>query len=535
MGDILIINDKKFLFVSLGENVVNKKKRKKMTSPGMETAHRVAIIALLITAVVATAGVFFIGSNCKATDPACAPAVSPVYYGEGATNTYSTCGCNTSAEIRNETNARVLSNTEFGSGDASLEDARGVSAFTVFFTEFIFNDIFRPVYHPDYTSSIPVPPGDPVFSASHITFRVPVSPYTHTFPPNCPFPLNNGTAYIDLSNVYGSSESGELARLRTHSLGRMRMVAEDESRLLERNATTGKWTIADVRDTYNAGVLALHTLAVRNHNYWADRLLSFHHTWTDEQLFWKARQLNIAEWQRIVYHEWLPTLLFIHGVTPDPESPVPNTLTEPRVTMEEALALMPAMVDTMFPSWVNRGDGAPIPYAEFTGRSGQDLISTHNIETFLGSCVKTRARRFDGNIISERRNQGNATAPRDLVAIHVQRGRLARILDWHAMYQCIQGAPFPADTRDAYQGFIEEEIYPGTSVGHTTVRALANLFYRVRDADQAYYTYNAAAIGPAYWETINHATMGTLLVRNGRGPYNALNIQHPFVVVDMFH
>jgi hypothetical protein len=121
----------------------------------------------------------------------------------------------------------------------------------------------------------------------------------------------------------------------------MRAVFDDESQLLERNATTGKWTIADVRDTYNAGVLALHTLAVRNHNFWAAQLLAFHHTWTDEQLFWKARQLNIAEWQRIVYHEWLPTLLFIHGVTPDPSSPVPNTLTEARVTMEEALALMP--------------------------------------------------------------------------------------------------------------------------------------------------------------------------------------------------
>ena len=506
-----------------------------MTSPGMEYAQRAAMVALLIAAVVATAGVLFIDSNCKATDPACAPAVSPIYYGEGATDTFSSCGCNQSAAIRNETNARVLSNVEFGSGDdASLEDARGVSAFAAFFSEFVFNDIFRPVYHNDHTDSIPVPPGDPVFPEdSHITFRVPVS--AHTFPPNCPFPLNNGTAYIDLSNVYGSSDTGELSRLRTHSLGRMRAVFDDESQLLERNATTGKWLIADVRDTYNAGVLALHTLAVRNHNYWAAQLLAFHHTWTDEQLFWKARQLNIAEWQRIVYHEWLPTLLFIHGVTPDPLSPVPNTLTEARVTMEEALALMPAMVDTMFPAYINKGDGAPIPYANFTGRAGQDLISAHNIESFLGSCVKTHARRFDGNIIAERRNQGNSTVPRDLVAIHLQRGRIARILDWHSVYQCIQGVPFPADSRDAYQGFIEEEIYPGTSVGHTTARALSDLFHRVRDADQAYYTYNAAAIGPAYWETINHATMGTLLIRNGRGPYNALNIQHPFVVVDMFH
>lgn len=524
-----------YCLIEIGQ-VRNGVNTKKMTSPTMENIQRIVMITLLIVAVVAPAGVLFFGggNDCKASDPGCVPAVSPVYYGDGTTDTFSTCGCNTSAAIRNETNARVLSNTEFGSGDSSVEDPRGVSAFSVFFAEFIFNDMFRPVYHDENMYSIPVPNGDPVFTVegSQITFRVPVSAYT--FPPNCPFPLNNGTAYIDLSNVYGAS-AVELSRLRTGSLGRMRMMRDDESRLLERTAADGKWIIADVRDTYDAGVLALHTLAVRNHNYWADTLLAMHHTWTDEQLFWKARQLNIAEWQRIVYHEWLPVLLFTLGVTPDPASPVPNTLTEARITTEEALALMPAIVDTMFPSQIG-GGGAPLPYANFTGRAGQDLVSTHNIESFLGASTKTRARRFDGNIIPERRNQytipGNtSSAPRDLVAIHVQRGRVARIMDWHTVYQCIQHTPFAADSRDAYQGFIEEEIYPGTSLGHTAILALADLFTRVRDADQAYYTYNAAAIGQAYWHTINHTSMGALLVRNGRGPYGALNIQHPFAVV----
>jgi len=495
------------------------------------------MLVLLGIAVVFVAGMLLIRTNCKASDPSCVPEVTTTYFGGSPTDTFSVCGCNASLVIRNETNARVLSNTEFGTGDSTLEDPRRLSAFAVFFTEFIFNDIFNPSYvEPVLKYSIPVPAGDPVFaffSSSNITFRIPGSPFVS---PSCPYPINNGTSFIDLSNVYGVNPT-QMLNMRTLSRGRMRMVHNDESLLLERNATTHKWTIADHRDTYNAGVLSLHTLAVRNHNYWADVLLAFHHGWTDEQLFWKARQLNIAEWQRIVYHEWLPVLLFASGLTPDPLSPVPNTLTESRVTLEMAISLMPAMIDTMIPSTI--GDRRILPYAYFTGRAGQDLVSAENIELFLGDSVRTFARRYDRNIIPERRNGfawwSNSTAePQDWVAIHIQRARALRTLDWHSIYQCINGVPFAADPRDAYQGLLEEDIFPGTSFGPTTVHMLNDLFHRIREADQAYYTYNAAAIGPVYWDAVNQATMGKLLVRNGRGPYGVFNdnkrIQHPFAV-----
>lgn len=173
-----------------------------------EYTHRIILLTFVIVGVACTVGMLMIRENCRASNPTCVPEVNAAYFGSAPTTTYSTCGCNSSTIIRNETNARTLSNVEFGTGDSSLEDPRRLSAFTVFFSEFIFNDIFRPSYGPGSptTYSIPVPNGDLVFPAlSQITFKIPAFPVSPPAP--CPFPVNNGTSFIDLSNVYGSTDA----------------------------------------------------------------------------------------------------------------------------------------------------------------------------------------------------------------------------------------------------------------------------------------------------------------------------------------
>ena len=65
----------------------------------------------------------------------------------------------------------------------------------------------------------------------------------------------------------------------------------------------------DVRANENIELTALQTLFLRNHNAIAAQLQQSHPTWTDEQLYQEARKLNIAEYQSIVYNEWIPAVL----------------------------------------------------------------------------------------------------------------------------------------------------------------------------------------------------------------------------------
>jgi peroxidase len=54
---------------------------------------------------------------------------------------------------------------------------------------------------------------------------------------------------------------------------------------------------------------------MREHNYWVATLRSQHPDWTGDQLYGMAKAITTAEYQNIVYSEYLPLLL-------GPEAPV---------------------------------------------------------------------------------------------------------------------------------------------------------------------------------------------------------------------
>ena len=73
-----------------------------------------------------------------------------------------------------------------------------------------------------------------------------------------------------------------------------------------------RWTSFSRREiaaNENIELTALQTLFVRNHNQIAAQLAKSHPLWTDEQLYQEARKLNIAEYQSMVYNEWIPAVL----------------------------------------------------------------------------------------------------------------------------------------------------------------------------------------------------------------------------------
>ena len=138
------------------------------------------------------------------------------------------------------------------------------------------------------------------------------------------------SAFVDASNVYGSSkEEEELLRLKVG--GKLLLDRDQLLPILTRGRreeseghcfqATGSDCIATSNASRTAGdsrahewpgLTAIHTIFAREHNNICDKLKSHPNVineWTDEDLFQNARRILIAEWQKIVYGDWLPLVL----------------------------------------------------------------------------------------------------------------------------------------------------------------------------------------------------------------------------------
>ena len=53
----------------------------------------------------------------------------------------------------------------------------------------------------------------------------------------------------------------------------------------------------------------MHALFIKEHNRIARRLKELNPNWNDEKLYQESKRIVNAEWQHIIYNEWLPLLI----------------------------------------------------------------------------------------------------------------------------------------------------------------------------------------------------------------------------------
>ncbi|KAJ3324681.1 hypothetical protein HDU76_013355 [Blyttiomyces sp. JEL0837] len=216
-----------------------------------------------------------------------------------------------------------------------LELNKNTDPFTQLNLEIPYGDVSRdPLFAPSSA------PGGNPFNPANLSVLVAVDSLGPTDAKgNLVSVTNLGNSYIDLSSVYGT-DTATNKDLRTLSKGKLltgnwtsdgglwspAFGNVTYTNMLPGAVLTGLMTgvasfppftpsqsgvSGDVRAIENIFLATQHTLWMREHNRIASLIAADPSgaTLTDEQIFQVARRINIAQYQSVVYNEWLPTLL----------------------------------------------------------------------------------------------------------------------------------------------------------------------------------------------------------------------------------
>jgi len=135
--------------------------------------------------------------------------------------------------------------------------------------------------------------------------------------------MNQITHWLDASNIYGSSQkmTRALRRFVGGQLQMTRRTSGEKEALpfcsagsnMEAEGSCSRcsscFLAGDARANEQLNLIVMHTVWLREHNRVARALRKLNPRWGDERLFQEARRIVTAEYQHILYKEWLPTIL----------------------------------------------------------------------------------------------------------------------------------------------------------------------------------------------------------------------------------
>jgi peroxidase len=371
-------------------------------------------------------------------------------------------------------------------------------------------------------------------------------------------PVNEITSGIDASMVYGSTDD-RTAALRSFEGGRLRVSegANGSGELMPlagpgdvmggANATDSPIFLAgDIRANENLSLTVVHTLFLREHNHWADRLAAAHPDWSDEQIFQTARGIIEYEIQSITYRDWLPKLLSGNDDNPAWSLPLGADV-DGQISVEFSTAAFRfghTMVTSDVPVLLESGAAAPgvdlaIKDVVFNPRP---LIDGYFDHLLRGQAAMT-AQEFDGKMIDDLNfflRAPDGLTGFSLAALNILRSRdhgIAPYLDVRAALlgdvdlASIDPSDFSVITSDSavqaelaqvydsvfdvdlWVGGLVEDRAPGAQVGPVFAYILIEQFQRTQAADDSFLslpdTLDAAMVAE-----VEAATIHDVMLRN---------------------
>lgn len=441
--------------------------------------------------------------------------------------------------------ARAVSNA-VAAQEESMPNHRGITDFVWQWGQFLDHDIdLTPTADPAEPFDVPVPAGDPWFDpAGTGTAVIGLNRSYSEVVDGRLEQFNEITAFIDGSQVYGSdTERAEDLRA-NDGTGRLRTSDGD---LLPFNinslpnaptALSPAFFIAgDFRANEQVGLMTMHTLFMREHNFWAGQIAAANPALTDDQIYETARVIVGAEIQAITYNEFLPIVI---GRRPLPPYTGFRPAVNPTIANEFATAAY-RFGHTMLSPQLLRLDASgkeiaegnlPLASAFFNVAA---LTDEGGIDPVLRGLAAQPAQEVDNRLVDGVRNflfGPPGAGGFDLASLNIQRGRdhgfagytavrnelglravksFADITPDEDLQDRLSSVYDSVEQIDLWVGILAEPPVGDAMLGETAVTILRDQFTRLRDGDRFWYQ---AHLGREVASLIDRQTLARIIRRN---------------------
>ena len=312
----------------------------------------------------------------------------------------------------------------------------------------------------------------------------------------------------------------------------------------------------DFRVNEQINLIVLHTLFMREHNRLASALARLNPSWTDDRLYQEARRMTIAEYQHIIYKEWLPVVIGNNLMTSYGLLPLTSGFSkdymdnfDPRITNEFAAAafrfghsMVPASYSSLPPPG-RAGGSRRIKLADIFFKP-----TVMKEAGFLDSLVRGMSQQasasFDNSFVEDLRNNLFESAPGrgglDLVAINVQRGRDhgipgynkyreiclgSKVTDWDDFTNTIAPAKVAilkviyksVDDVDLYVGGFLETPHEDSILGPIFKCLIGDQFARLKKGDRFFYDLGVdsrLAFRPSQLDQLRRTSLARIICDN---------------------
>lgn len=447
-------------------------------------------------------------------------------------------------------NPRTVSNLVFAQ-QGSEPNSSGASDFIWQWGQFLSHDIVLSNDNLAEPLPIRVPRGDPVFGrgrAGRATIgfnRSEFHPSTGTGSANPRRQTNATTAFIDASHIYGPQQSRALAlRARDGTGG---LATSHGGRFLPFNTQglpneggahlTGLFVGGDVRANEQIGLIAMHTLFVREHNRLAGIIAGQDPGLSGDEIYQLARRIVAAQNQAITFNEFLPVLI---GADAMGEYSGYDPSVDPSIASEFSAAAFRVGHTMLAPDLLLVGaDGRQERVSLAASFFNPRMVVERGISAMLLGLAAQPAQRVDTLIIDEVRNmliKGPGGPALDLAALNIQRGRDHGLGDYNTVRLSYGLAPAESiadissdpevqrSLRLAYDDIADLDLWvaalaedhlEGAMVGETLRTIIADQFRRLRDGDRFWFENDPYFLAnPALLDEIRNTTLVDIIRRN---------------------